>query len=72
MKDFPVGPCNANPYAFYFILGSKSVSCSHQGIGDVNEYFKVVTHKNHYKTIRSILSYHKIGGGHDSKKKNKS
>ena len=35
-KDFPVGPCNANPYAFYCLPCNKSVSCSHQGLGDIN------------------------------------
>ena len=70
-KDFPVGPCNSNPYAFYCLPCNKSVSCSHQGLGDVNEHCRGVTHKKNeqaIKTTRSILSYHQGGGDDDLKK----
>ena len=71
-KDFLVGPCNGNLYAFYRVSCNKSVSCSHQGLGNVNEHCRRVTHNKNeqaIKTTRSILSYHQGGGDDDLKKK---
>ena len=71
-KNFPVGPCNANPYTFYCLPCSKSVSYSHQSLGDVNEHCRGVTHKKNekaIKTTRGTISYHQGGGYNDLKKK---
>ena len=73
MKYFPVGPYNDEPSAFYCIPCSKSESCSHQGLDDVNEPCSKVTHKKNEQAIKttcSILSYNH-GGGDDGLKKKK-
>ena len=37
-ESYPVGPVDGNTGAFYFIPCKKSVSCTHQGLGNVKQH----------------------------------
>ena len=55
--SYPVGPVNGKKGAFYCIPCIKSVSCTHQGLGDVKEH---CTGKTHQKISAAITQSRKI------------
>ena len=52
--SYPVGPVNGNKGAFYCISYKKSVSCTHQGLGDIKQ------HCARKQTKRMLLLLHKV------------
>ena len=54
---YPVGPVNGSKGAFYCIPCKKSVSCTHQGLGDVKQH---CADKTHRKNAAAITQSRKI------------
>ena len=56
-ESFPIGPVNGNSGAFYCIPCKKSVSCTHQGLGDVKKH---CAGKAHIKNANAIAQTRKL------------
>ena len=50
-ESYPIGSINGNLDAFYCIPCKKSVSCTHQGLGDVKQHHAGKTHIKNANTI---------------------
>ena len=55
--SYPVGPVNGSKGAFYCIPCKKSLSCTHQGLGDVKQH---CDGKSHQKNAADIAQSGKI------------
>ena len=56
-ESYPVGPVNGNTGAFCCIPCKKSVSCTHQGLGDVKQH---CLGKAHIQNVNAIAQSRKI------------
>ena len=56
-RTYPVGPVNGNTGKFYCIPCKKSVSCTHQGLGDVKQH---CLGKAHIQNVNAIAQSRKI------------